>query len=263
MSLNILIWNDRGVANVNTQSIIKRMVKNNRISVLAIIEPLIAPRLEFFSRVFGLRFKGSNSNEHIWVFVDDGIEVDERDNSDQIFHGRYVSPILSAPFFISVAYGKCSREGRLEMWSKLRGLAANLDGLPWMVGGDFNIYVSEEERQGSTRRQGRKTREMLDFAETISDCQLLDVGADDPKFTWARGSTFDRLDRVLLGEGWANMFESTRVTNLPRILSDHCPMLIVCRLPGPRAKPSFRFQNMWVRHHLFLLEVERCWREDT
>ncbi|XP_047978624.1 uncharacterized protein LOC125220501 [Salvia hispanica] len=227
MSLNVLIWNARGVANVNTQSMIKRLVKDNKIMVLAIIEPMVNPKPDFFSRVFGLSFKGVNCNGQIWVFVAEGIEVDEWDDSEQILHARFITPMLSAPFFISVAYEKCFREGRIDMWIKLRELAAKMDGLSWLVGGDFNIFVSEEERQGSKRR---RTREMMEFAEAISDCQLLDIGADGPKFTWAR---------------------------------DHCPLLIVCRVPGPRVRPSFRFQNMWVRHHLFLQEVERCWREDT
>ncbi|XP_042056291.1 uncharacterized protein LOC121800866 [Salvia splendens] len=172
-----------------------------------------------------------------------------------------MTPTLPSPFFVSVAYGKCFREGRLEMWDKLRDLAAKLDGLPWLVGGDFNTFVSEDKRQGRGVR--KRTREMLDFDVVISDCQLLDIGADGPKFTWARGDTFERLDRVLLGEGWVNLFESTRVTNLPRLLSDHCPLLVRCQVPGPQPKLSFRFQNMWVRHHLFLNEVERCWKKDT
>ncbi|XP_042016190.1 uncharacterized protein LOC121764200 [Salvia splendens] len=198
--------------------------------------------------------------ERIWIFAAEGFEVDGWDESKQVLHARFETPLLLVPFFVSVVYGKCFREGRLEMWDKLWEIAASLDGLPWLVGGDFNTFVSEEERQGGVRK---RTREMLDFAEAISDCQLLDVGADGPKFTWARGNVFERLDRVLLGEGWANMFESTRVSNLPRILSDHCPLLVEARLPEPRAKPSFRFQNMWVRHHLFLNEVDRCWREGT
>lgn len=77
----------------------------------------------------------------------------------------------------------------------------------------------------------------MEFAEAISDWQLLDVGADGAKFTWSSGDTFERLDRVLLGEGWASLFEATRVTNLPRILSDHSPLLIGCRMPGPKSDP--------------------------
>ncbi|XP_042065472.1 uncharacterized protein LOC121808984 [Salvia splendens] len=228
--------------------------------VLAIIEPLIKPKPDFFSRIFGLQFKGCNCNGQIWIFVAEGMEVDRWDDSEQILHARFITSMIPVPFFDSVAYGKCSRKGRIGMWSKLRKLAAKLDGQPWLVGGDFNIFVSEEERQGGNKK---RTREMMEFVETISDCQLLDVGADGPKFTWARGDTFERLDIVLIGEGWANVFEATRVTNLPRILSDHCPLLIVSRVPGPRIRPSFRFQSMWVRHHLFLQEVERCWKEDT
>lgn len=148
--------------------------------MLAIIEPLSSPRADFFSRKFGLQFKGANCNGQIWLFVDQGIEVDDWDDSEQILHARCVSSLLPTSFSVSVAYGKCSRVGRIPMWDKLRSLAARMDGLPWLVGGDFNIFVSEDERQGCS---SIKTRAMLEFVETIGDCQLLDIGADRPKFT--------------------------------------------------------------------------------
>ena len=126
--------------------------------------------------------------------------------------------------------------------------------------GDFNIFLSEDERQGSNKK---RTREIADFANAISDCQLLNLEADGAQFTWARGSTFEKLDRVLIGEGWSDLFAATRVTNLPRVMSDHGPLIIQCQLPGPPIRPSFRFQNMWVRHHTFLREVEESWLEPT
>ena len=191
MSFNLLIWNARGVANANTQNVIKRLIKEHKISVLVIIEPLISPRADFFSRKFGLQYKGCNNNGQIWLFAEMGIEVDSWDDSEQILHARCVSSLLPTPFFISVAYGKCTRVGRIPMWNKLRCLAAIIDGLPWLVGGDFNTFVSEDERKGSSNN---RTREMLDFVEAICDCQLMDVGADGPKFTWSRGEIFERLD---------------------------------------------------------------------
>lgn len=66
------------------------------------------------------------------------------------------------------------------------------------MGGDFNIFVSDEERQGSTLN---RAGEMMDFADVINDCQLLDLGADGAKFTWSRWDTFERLDRALIAEG--------------------------------------------------------------
>lgn len=99
MSSNFLIWNARGVANVNTQSVIKRLVRDIRILVLAIIEPLVKPKPELFSRIFGLQFKGTNCNGQIWVFVAEGIEVDEWDDTEQVLHARFSTPMLPTPFF--------------------------------------------------------------------------------------------------------------------------------------------------------------------
>ncbi|XP_042029932.1 uncharacterized protein LOC121776834 [Salvia splendens] len=262
MPYNILIWNARGVANKSTQSTIKYLIKTHRISVLAIIEPLIKPKPDVFSRMFGLQYKGANENGQIWIFAENGTEMDEWDSSEQVLHARFLTDGLPAPFFLSVVYGKCSREARLPLWEKLRALAVKCESLPWMVGGDFNIFTSEDERQGASLRKSR-TREMSDFVNAISDCQLMDLGADGAKFTWARGDTFERLDRALIGEGWLDMFASTRVTNLPRVMSDHGPLLIQCQLPGPHIRPPFRFQNMWTRHHSFLKEVEKSWIEAT
>ncbi|XP_042056304.1 uncharacterized protein LOC121800879 [Salvia splendens] len=240
MSYNILIWNARGVANKSTQSTIKYLIKTHRISVFAIIEPLIKPKPDVFSRIFGLQYKGANKNGQIWIFAENGMEVDEFDDSEQVLHGRVSTDILLAPFYLSVVYGKCTREARLPLWDKLRELAVQCEGLPWLVGGDFNIFVSDEERQGASIKK-KRTREMTYFANAINDCQLLDLGADGAKFTWARGNTLERLDRALIGEGWTDMFSSTRVTNLPRVMSDHGPLLIQCQLPGPPIRPPFRF----------------------
>ena len=255
-----MIWNARGVANESTQNIIKHLVKIHRVSILAIIEPMIKPRPEFFGRKFGLQYKGVNVNEQIWLFAEQGIEVDEWDSSVQVLHARFSSLMHPAPFHISVVYGKCSRVGRHPLWNKLREIAAKMEGLPWLVGGDFNIFISEEERQGSNLN---RTREMIDFADTINECHLLDIGADGAKFTWARGEVLERLDRALIGEGWLELFAASRVTNLPRVMSDHSPLLIQCQATGPPIRPSFRFQSMWVRHHTFLQEVDKNWSAST
>ena len=155
MSVNLMIWNARGVANINTQSIIKRWIREHKISILAIIEPLTKPRPEYFSRKFGLSFKGSNCNGQIWLFAEEGIEVDGWDDSEQVLHARFVAPFIPGPIFISVAYGKCNREGRIGMWNKLSDLAASIDGQ-----GDDGVRVKS------------KAREMMEFVEALSDCQL-------------------------------------------------------------------------------------------
>ncbi|XP_047949108.1 uncharacterized protein LOC125194937 [Salvia hispanica] len=137
-----------------------------------------------------------------------------------------------------------------------------MEGVPWLVGGDFNTILHPSEREGSeTNRQ----REMIDLAETIEDCRLTDPGFDGPRFTWAKNNLFERLDRMLVGETWSTYFAISRVTHLPRICSDRGPILMRCKLSDePRRWGShFRFQNMWIRHQGFQQLVRESWSEET
>ncbi|XP_042045403.1 uncharacterized protein LOC121791592 [Salvia splendens] len=143
----------------------------------------------------------------------------------------------------------------------MREIAGPLEGTPWIIGGDFNTILSHRDRIGSdTSRHA----EMVDFAEAIEDCRLLDPGFDGVEFTWAKNGLFERLDRVLVSEAWTRVFEATRVTNLPRIASDHGPVLARCKTPNTtNGGKAFRFQNMWIRHGRFMDVVQKAWEEPT
>ncbi|XP_042030927.1 uncharacterized protein LOC121777663 [Salvia splendens] len=182
------------------------------------------------------------------------------DDLEQLLHVRITSQVTKSPIFVSVVYGKCSRRGRYPLWNKLREIAGEMDGKPWLIGGDFNTLRLETERNGSSNN---RYREMLDFVEVIEDCQLLDPGFDSPEFSGARGDLRERLDRVLIGEGWSTAYEITRVTHLPRVSSDHGPLLIRCNVWAQPTRPPFRFQNMWCRHPMFGVEVAKAWDSDT
>ena len=143
----------------------------------------------------------------------------------------------------------------------MRELSNSFDGSPWMIGGDFNTILTPGDRAGSdTNRQA----EMVDFAETIEDCRLLDPGFDGSEYTWAKNGLLERLGRVLVSEMWARIFEATRVTNLPRVSSDHGPVLVRCKLLSTTPTGSaFRFQNMWTRHEGFLELVREAWDQPS
>ncbi|XP_042023085.1 uncharacterized protein LOC121770421 [Salvia splendens] len=139
-----------------------------------------------------------------------------------------------------------------------------MEGSSWIAGGDFNIYLNDQERSGGAANgTHNKTGEMLDFAEVINDCNLIDPRSVRLRFTWARGDLFERLDRILINEGWASNVATTRVTVLPRVASDHGPLLVRCSESDTRPHAPFRFQHMWIRHHLFLEEVKKLWSVET
>ncbi|XP_042003900.1 uncharacterized protein LOC121752876 [Salvia splendens] len=225
------------------------------------MEPLTTPNPEKYLKAVGLSFKASNANGKIWIFVEEGADFEVEDDSDQVLHGRFMYPRLPCPILVSAVYAKCSRGERIPLWDKMREISTTAEGMPWSIGGDFNTILSIRERSGSdTNRQA----EMIDFAEPIEDCRLLDPGCDGSDYTWAKNGLFERLDRVLLSESWTRIFESARVTNLPRVASDHGPVLVRCRLPSVHAggRP-FRFQNMWTWHAVFIDLVREDWDRPT
>lgn len=149
MSLNILIWNVRGVANKRTRNVIKRLIVSYKVAFLAIIEPLTVPDPDFYSRALGLTYYGSNANGKIWIFAHQDATFETEVDTEQVLHGKLTASWLRHPVFLYVVYGKCTREGRYPLWSMLRELAISIEGFPWLVGGDFNTILHTSEREGS------------------------------------------------------------------------------------------------------------------
>lgn len=182
--MNLAIWNAQGIANPGTQRHLKNLIAHHFLSFVAVIDPQSAPSPVFHGRRFGLVFRASNVNGKIWLFSHKDFQIDVVDDSEQVLHVRVTAAVLSRPIFVSVIYAKCTREARQFLWDKLRDISVGVDGQPWLVGGDFNIFLSEEERHGSSvDRHG----EISDFSDAIADCQLCDPGFDGSIFTWERG----------------------------------------------------------------------------
>ncbi|XP_042041283.1 uncharacterized protein LOC121786721 [Salvia splendens] len=145
------------------------------------------------SKALGMNFKAANSNGKIWFFVEEGADFEVVDDSDQILHGK--CPRLPYSIMVSAVYAKCTRGERVALWDKMREISVNTEGMPWIIGGNFNTILSTPDRAGSdTNRQ----TEMIDFAKAIEDCRILNPGYDGSDFTWAKNGLFERLDRVLV-----------------------------------------------------------------
>ena len=63
---------------------------------------------------------------------------------------------------------------------------------------------------------------------------MVDLPFSGPRFTWVRGSLSKRLDRVLSNKDWILKFDNYSVTNLPRVDSDHRPVLVRFERNGRR-----------------------------
>lgn len=60
----------------------------------------------------------------------------------------------------------------------------------------------------------------------MDNCNLLDMGFSGDPYTWVRGNTRKRLDRALSNLEWRLRFTESTITHLPKLKSDHAPLLM-------------------------------------
>ncbi|CAN1249350.1 hypothetical protein LINPERPRIM_LOCUS7118 [Linum perenne] len=107
---------------------------------------------------------------------------------------------------------------------------------PWLLSGDFNAMLKQEDKRGGTRFSLSQNQPFIDCCNV---CGLSETSFCGPKFTWHRGGTSERLDRALTNEEWRVKFPFTKTRHLSRIYSGHHPILTTCddieraRLPRP------------------------------
>ncbi|XP_028103474.1 uncharacterized protein LOC114302620 [Camellia sinensis] len=129
---------------------------------------------------------------------------------------------------------------------------------PWCLGGDFNEIRNTGERKGCSRRD----RGMREFNEFIGRCKVSDLPLLGRKFTYcnsSEGEKWSRIDRVLVDPKWLEVFH-VKLLGLPRLLSDHSPLLPMEDERDWGPKP-FRIENAWFLHKNFHSFGENSWKE--
>lgn len=93
----------------------------------------------------------------------------------------------------------------------------------------------------------------------------MDYPLNEGRFTWTDNQTppsFSRIDRFLVSLDWdehfADAIQSAVQPALPRVLSDHKPILLKCG-GVRRGRSPFRFENMWLKSEGFVEQVKAWW----
>ena len=105
----------------------------------------------------------------------------------------------------------------------------SLFSLRWLVAGDFNETFFLSEKEG---RCDRVYPSMVEFRETVEECELIDLGFTDPSLTWNSFQVEDdniqrRLDRVLFEDNaWRTLYPDFRVSHLDFYGSYHRAVVV-------------------------------------
>ncbi|KAL6141777.1 hypothetical protein ACLB2K_060064 [Fragaria x ananassa] len=112
--------------------------------------------------------------------------------------------------------------------------------LPWIVVGDFNEILHEDEKEGGL---ARNPNQILRFQGALDDAELFDLGFRGAPFTCKRGDVRCQLDRAVATPSWLDVFPASRVLHLPPIHGDHVPLLIGVFQEEPLQRQwQFRFR---------------------
>uniref|UniRef100_A0A2N9G4U0 Reverse transcriptase domain-containing protein n=1 Tax=Fagus sylvatica TaxID=28930 RepID=A0A2N9G4U0_FAGSY len=163
---------------------------------------------------------------------------------------------IGDPEVFSRVYGPQVDGERGFFWDELAGINSWW-GVPWCVGGDFNVvrFLSERSRAASF------SPAMVGFSDFISNLGLLDPPLEGGSFTWSnnRGNpSMSRIDRFLFTTDWDGCFSLIWQKRLCRLLSDHSPIMLDCG-DGHWGRRLFRFENMWLKAEGFLEKVGNWW----
>ncbi|KAI9077148.1 hypothetical protein K1719_040970 [Acacia pycnantha] len=168
------------------------------------------------------------------------------------------SDIGASDVAVQTSYFSPQLQFRKFLWHDLDHLASNISS-PWLLAGDFNAILHQDERRGGSVHRARGCSFFNKFLHSNG---LVDLEFSGPRFTWRRGSLLMRLDRAVCNSFWLQLFPNSSVDHLPKIMSDHRPIMIklgLCHLSGP-VDPPFKFLAAWLSHSDFSSIVHRIWQ---
>ncbi|XP_070002484.1 uncharacterized protein LOC142165969 [Nicotiana tabacum] len=89
----------------------------------------------------------SNINGKIWLFFDDAVVWELVMETEQQVTIKLYHQDIGLYIMFTFVYDKCSSLERMELRNNMYYLASDME-LPWVVGGDFNVVLYEDEKIG-------------------------------------------------------------------------------------------------------------------
>ena len=200
----------------------------------------------------------------IWLLWNEGpsFSVEIITCSEHSIHALVKVPSPSLSFLLTAVYAPPQFNKHKLFWDYLQNLAMNIS-LPWILLGDYNDMISEEEKLGGL--PVNRTR-ITAFRNCLDKCELIDLGFHGPRFTWTykipawQSTIKERLDRGLGNVEWTLLFPSAEIHHLPRVKSDHCPIMLNTDPLEPKPPKPFCFEQMWLTNPTFPSLVEDSWQ---
>jgi hypothetical protein len=131
------------------------------------------------------------------------------------------------------------------------------ENLPIMIGGDFNIMTSSEEKNNDRFN----SRWPFLFNAIFDGLNLRELEMSGRKYTWENDlsmPTYEKLDHVLVTTEWEEKISLTKVQALPRAISDHTPLMLYSGKTSTSGNAtSFKFECGWLLQDGFVEMIRK------
>jgi hypothetical protein len=121
-------------------------------------------------------------------------------------------------------YGTAYADKKLDFFTELHDIMDN-NSLPILFGGDFNLVRQALEKSN----ENINAQWVFLFNDWINKWNLIELKTANRLFTWSNNQDvhiFATLDRVLASITWEQKFPLSSIQALPRLVSDHTPLLL-------------------------------------
>ncbi|XP_015383671.1 uncharacterized protein LOC107176123 [Citrus sinensis] len=235
----------QGATSHSFRQTFKTIIQRYKQAMVVVMEPQISGRkADNFIKASGFarshRVEAIVFSCRIWLLWRDQFDVEITFNHKQFIHLKLQrNNVLIS--WITTLYASPVPIIRRELWDHLNHLATITNDL-WIVGGDFNSIIFQGEKIGGLLRQAFK----------------------GPRYTWSRGSLSKRLDRVVCNKAWFLQNPNASVLHLPKVASDHRPVLIRFDQSSRNNKSPklFRFMATWLTNSRFTDFMKTHWNNE-
>uniref|UniRef100_A0A803PNH7 Reverse transcriptase domain-containing protein n=1 Tax=Cannabis sativa TaxID=3483 RepID=A0A803PNH7_CANSA len=255
--MKILSWNARSLGNPSAFRHLRLLVKQQSPHILFLMETKLPQNsISRFRQTLnfanGLESPRSGLGGGLLLLWHQNIDVTLL-NFGKTFFDCYVKADNEATFHLTAFYGAPEAQNKPDSWMLLQRLADVSPSLPWLVIGDFNEILSNENTSGGCLRN---ERHMEAFRKTLDHCKLHETVFEGDPFTWIKNrsgvSTIkSRLDWCFVNHHWENQFQAPGVNHLDYFSSDHRAISasfapLNSRIQHNQRRSRFRFEKLWL-----------------
>uniref|UniRef100_A0A803QFF3 Reverse transcriptase domain-containing protein n=1 Tax=Cannabis sativa TaxID=3483 RepID=A0A803QFF3_CANSA len=169
----------------------------------------------------------------------------------------------------SAFYGAPETQNRIHTWTLLERCKDVAPLMPWLVIGDFNEILSNQNKLGGALRS---EAQMDKFRNVLDSCYLYEQPFEGDPYTWIKGrlntnATKERLDWCFVNDQWQQSFKQITTHHLDYFKSDHRALSVTVlpledQLPNNPRRSRFRFEKLWLSDPAAAAIIQKEWKKN-